>query len=583
MSGALSGAPLPRFYIHSGPALDHSWLSCADGYNALLRSAHGRFMAEMGLHAGLARHPQRSRDPNENDLLYFVALFEYTSFKLGTIAALRSPCPPLDNLPAAPTDISTLNSRPHRRIAGACKVSKADLGHEPYKLTHRSRLATRARTIAACETACAAESGCISFAWFTRATPPTFRGTTSRCWLSSTCSAPDCCQNVFTSYVSSRVPTSTSDAKLPARLLLSHEERMRAASEALQALPEWQRHGGRDHLFSSVAFNHPTPLATRLGPQLAHSLRCAMAGRYKSFPIGYQRDKRSAVGVCTVEIPFTPPDAASSLQAALAPVSSASARTTLLYFAGSLDVCCYGKVVRCAVGKLLIASQSVSDVLIRPHGSVESSACLRSTMHKIQKSGINGSTRGIVRQHGRRLAGGGNASVAGPTAYSHGGLLTDRVLRRTALEMSRAVFCLIVAGDSAITDRLYTAVAAGCIPVIVADELRGAFPSTVPWESFWVRVSMNGFARHPEHVLDLLRGMEPSAIRRLQQELAAHRADVLYDAPGSRVASNFLRELAVRCLQILRTGSVQPSERGRLWVSRCLKANGTLSEQESED
>ena len=33
------GSRAPRFYIHAGPALDHSWLTCAEGHDALARSS----------------------------------------------------------------------------------------------------------------------------------------------------------------------------------------------------------------------------------------------------------------------------------------------------------------------------------------------------------------------------------------------------------------------------------------------------------------------------------------------------------------------------------------------------------------
>ena len=77
-----------RFYIHAGPALDHSWLTCAEGHDALMQSAHYRFMAEQGLHNALARHPRRTREPR-HALLFFIAIYEYTSLKLDAIRALR--------------------------------------------------------------------------------------------------------------------------------------------------------------------------------------------------------------------------------------------------------------------------------------------------------------------------------------------------------------------------------------------------------------------------------------------------------------------------------------------------------------
>jgi hypothetical protein len=57
---------------------------------------------------------------------------------------------------------------------------------------------------------------------------------------------------------------------------------MMAAHEALLASAHFRRRGGRDHLFVSSGFRHPTDLFTRMAP-LSRALRCSMAGRYKSF------------------------------------------------------------------------------------------------------------------------------------------------------------------------------------------------------------------------------------------------------------------------------------------------------------
>ena len=97
----MAGTTLPRFFIYGEPALNHAWLQCAPAYKTLLRSAHGRFMAEAGLHESLARHDLRTHDLASQDemTLYMVAIYEYTSFKLGTIPALTLPCPPLEGVP----------------------------------------------------------------------------------------------------------------------------------------------------------------------------------------------------------------------------------------------------------------------------------------------------------------------------------------------------------------------------------------------------------------------------------------------------------------------------------------------------
>ena len=105
-------------------------------------------------------------------------------------------------------------------------------------------------------------------------------------------------------------------------------------------------------------------------------------------------------------------------------------------------------------------------------------------------------------------------------SYGHNALLTPAMLRRSEREMADALFCLIPAGDSAITDRLYAAIASGCLPVVLADQLQGAFPARAVYDSFWVRVPMRDFIRRPEHLLTLLRAMPQDEVARRQQRSA---------------------------------------------------------------
>ena len=54
-------------------------------------------------------------------------------------------------------------------------------------------------------------------------------------------------------------------------------------------------------------------------------------------------------------------------------------------------------------------------------------------------------------------------------------------------EMKRSLFCIVPPGDSPPSSRLYLAVAAGCIPVLLSDEYEGFAPSAVPWRSLSLR------------------------------------------------------------------------------------------------
>ena len=182
-----------------------------------------------------------------------------------------------------------------------------------------------------------------------------------------------------------------------AAALSTHGERMVAASRALVSSAHWLRSAGRDHFFATTSFNHPAPLSTRMLP-LSKVLRCAIAGRYKGFLFGYKRSAKSSVGICAIEMPYTGPRQAALAQSAARAVlssihrngSGASAsgigsgnggdtanfnvhagRPTLLYFAGALDVCCYGRDARCAVGKLKVAALHDEAVVIRPQLPVD--------------------------------------------------------------------------------------------------------------------------------------------------------------------------------------------------------------------
>ena len=145
--------------------------------------------------------------------------------------------------------------------------------------------------------------------------------------------------------------------------------------------------------------------------------------------------------------------------------------------------------------------------------------------------------------------------------------------------MVNSSFCLCPAGDTCVTSRLYTAIAAGCLPVVLCDQLSGAFPSVVPYSSFWIkygywahtrphsplrlcvhsshrglrcvcpRYPIKRFVSNPAHLLKVLRTLDTNTteMTRRRHALAAHRADVLYDEPSTRVGTRFLAAVGARC------------------------------------
>ena len=107
---------------------------------------------------------------------------------------------------------------------------------------------------------------------------------------------------------------------------------------------------------------------------LSGLLRCATAGRYKA----------RAGGGCRTIVPY-----GVNPHALQAHESEPNApRPLLVSFSGSLDVCCSGARVRCAVGDVLLSSLFADDVEIMPSlhpgtRSIQNASCLARTLAKL--------------------------------------------------------------------------------------------------------------------------------------------------------------------------------------------------------
>lgn len=129
-------------------------------------------------------------------------------------------------------------------------------------------------------------------------------------------------------------------------------------------------------------------------------------------------------------------------------------------------------------------------------------------------------------------------------------------------EMRRSIFCLVPVGDSPPSSRLYLAVAAGCLPVMISDSFEGAFAPSIPWAAFSVRVpettiTAGGGGRKSRlpPTFNLTAFLTTLAANRTwlegrQQALQAHAADVLWEAPNSRVGHHALGLAALATKQV---------------------------------
>ena len=339
----------------------------------------------------------------------------------------------------------------------------------------------------------------------------------------------------------------------------THAQRMARAAAALRSAPaifarqsqlepeatgRRQIRFGFDHLFvSSGCIEQGTRLEARLTRRLAGLLRASIVGRDRAYSPFYAA---SAVGRCTIEVPYVANpfahaahvkrhrDAGGAASSSRQLSSSAALRSGdggggrrhwLLSFMGSLDVCCDpGKSIRHAMHRLvdLPANESVQ------------------VMH-------------FARINGRPLPGRTPAEQL------------ERY-RAAGEQMATSKFCLIPAGDNEVSSRLYSAMSAGCIPVVVANQLSGAFASTVPYSRFWLRVEQSTFIHDPLALLPRLRAFSAAELSERRARMLRFVPDVTYNQSmsdatpaadlgtrhegrfSSRLASNLLRAAHAGCL-----------------------------------
>lgn len=323
---------------------------------------------------------------------------------------------------------------------------------------------------------------------------------------------------------------------------------MVAAAEKLAASPYYQHHGGRNHIWGTTASTiDGARLNDRLGKQLAPLMRWTVAGRYKPFK-QHNFDSGSTGGKCVIQLPF-PALAAAAFAFPSAKVRSSPdghRRATLLFFAGAVDgICCTGAVVRCAVAELWGMT----------HGQLEhADIVIRSSRRKsgAPQPCLEKARRKYSHTLGGRVA--EEAAVVTPPSGEEGlstsmaARATRSVAGRTGKAYGASVFCLAPAGDTCVSSRINSALAAGCIPVLLCDEWPGAFSDVVPYEEIIVRLDVAEFLRDPAYVLRALRAMPQQEVARRQRALALYRADITWEARGSRVADNLLNVAASRCL-----------------------------------
>jgi hypothetical protein len=247
-----------------------------------------------------------------------------------------------------------------------------------------------------------------------------------------------------------------------------HELRMDKLARALLAMPEYQATGGVDFVTASTSFE---PLKT-LGKPLRDALRtCSLTG-----DLDFQQQKSLVANA--VVIPYTPHYLLERSAAGVvdAPTRTSPAPVTHMF---------HGNMKRTHAGRFRQILPHLAKLW--PLSDVENSHFENWKKEYIgkQKRKLTGQeTNKQTMNAATRLNG---SILALPTPALEFNFSCTSKACITALTLLRSKMCLVPAGDTATSRRLFDALAAGCVPVVFAHHrdiiANLPFPNVIDWAS----------------------------------------------------------------------------------------------------
>ena len=283
----------------------------------------------------------------------------------------------------------------------------------------------------------------------------------------------------------------------------SHRERMAASAAMLAASPWFHRANGSDHLFVCTSLD--------MKPLLGKRLFSTISASQVMHAVHYVPRGAASPANCQLLVPYLAHSVAAAQAVQASPYERVpGTRRFLAHFRGR-------------------ASSKVRSVLGRRY-SRQPNRILLTDWWTTAACNVRNCVPGQImdRRGGKRV---------NETSFSWVVM---------AAEMADSTFCLVPPSESPESSRLYLAVVAGCVPVFLSDDYVGAFPHSVPWERFTLRVPQAELLQ-PSFILTshLLTVANTTRLGEMQWLLRAYAADTLWHLPGSRVATNLL-ELAAR-------------------------------------
>jgi hypothetical protein len=96
--------------------------------------------------------------------------------------------------------------------------------------------------------------------------------------------------------------------------------------------------------------------------------------------------------------------------------------------------------------------------------------------------------------------------------------------------LHRSTFCLHIRGDTTSSSRFFSAIQAGCIPVIISDWMILPYERIIYYDSFTIRVEESVLLNDPFAVIRYLRSISMDTIRNMQQALVHAKEVLSYDS-----------------------------------------------------
>jgi hypothetical protein len=157
--------------------------------------------------------------------------------------------------------------------------------------------------------------------------------------------------------------------------------------------------------------------------------------------------------------------------------------------------------------------------------------------------GVEGALKQLVsvRQSLRQLSGSKKHGHA--VFVSSDGMSKEEVRRLEGVEyaagMAESTYCWVPRGDNPTSRRMFDALAAGCIPVVVSDDIARYLPFrwAIEWRSMILQVPEAVFNSDPEGVADAVLALPHKVVASLRARMDGARTSILWnDRPEPREA-----------------------------------------------